>query len=104
MGLIIKATEEKAINYMDLSGKVQELESVYARVEWVARPDGKTVEGAFPYMYMSKEAMKLGASIIQTDIPTSVSGETIKQDNQSVHELAREMLEKEGYVVTIDLT
>ena len=103
MGLIIKATEEKKINYQDLSGKVQELESVYARIEWAARPNGTTVEGAFPYIYMTKEAMKLGASIIQTDIPTSVSGEVKTQDNQAAHDLAKAELEKEGYNVIIDL-
>jgi hypothetical protein len=103
MGLIIKATEEKKINYQDLSGKVQELESVYARIEWAARPNGTTIEGAFPYMFVSKEAMKLGASMIQTDIPTSVSGEVTKQDNQAAHELAKAELEKEGYNVIIDL-
>jgi hypothetical protein len=103
MGLIIKATEEKKINYQDLSGKVQELESVYARIEWAARPNGTTIEGAFPYIFVSKEAMKLGASMIQTDIPTSVSGDVKKQDNQAVHELAKAELEKEGYIVDIDL-
>jgi len=103
MGLKINATKEKTIKYMDLSGKVQELESVYARIEWAARPDGTTVEGAFPYMYLSKEAMKLGASIIQTDIPTSVSGEVLIQDNEAVHELAKIKLEEEGYLVEIDL-
>jgi hypothetical protein len=103
MGLIIKATEEKKINYQDLSGKVQELESVYARIEWAARPNGTTVEGAFPYMFVSKEAMKLGASMIQTDIPTSVSGDVKIQDNQAVHELAKTELEKAGYNVIIDL-
>jgi hypothetical protein len=103
MGLIINSTEEKKINYKDLSGNIQELESVYARIEWAARPNGTTVEGAFPYMFVSKEAMKLGASMIQTDIPTSVSGEVEKQDNQSAHELAKAELEKDGYNVIIDL-
>ena len=103
MGLKIKATEEKTIKYMDLSGKVQELESVFARIEWAARPNGTTVEGAFPYVYLSKEAMKLGASIISTDIPTSVSGEVAIQDNPTVHELCKVELEKLGYLVEIDL-
>jgi hypothetical protein len=103
MGLIIKATEEKKINYQDLSGKVQELESVYARIEWAARPNGTTVEGAFPYMFVSKEAMKLGASMIQTDIPTSVSGEVAIQNNQAVHDLEKVEGEKLGYNVIIDL-
>jgi hypothetical protein len=103
MGLIIKATKEKKINYQDLSGKVQELESVYARIEWAARPNGTTVEGAFPYMFVSKEAMKLGASIIQTDILTSVSGEVKTQDNQAVHDFAKVELEKLGYEVEVDL-
>jgi hypothetical protein len=103
MGLIIKATKEKTINYQDLSGKVQELESVYARIEWAARPNGTTIEGAFPYIFVSKEAMKLGASMIQTDIPTSVSGDVEIQDNQAAHDLAKAELEKEGYNVIIDL-
>jgi hypothetical protein len=103
MGLIINATEEKTINYKDLSGNVQQLESVYARIEWAARPNGTTVEGAFPYIYLTKEAMKLGASIIQTDIPTSASGEVQIQNNQAVHELAKGKLEAEGYIVEIDL-
>lgn len=103
MGLIIKSTEEKAINYMDLSGKVQELESVYARIEWASRPNGTTVECAFPYIYISKEAMNLGASIIKTDIPTSVNGEVLIQDNPAVHNLCKAELEKLGYDVDVDL-
>ena len=103
MGLIIKATEEKAIQYKDLSGKVQELTSVYARVEWAARENGTKVEAAFPYIFVSKEAFKLGASMIQTDIPTSANGEVAIQDNQTVHELCKVELEKLGYEVEIDL-
>ena len=103
MGLIINATEEKAIQYKDLSGNVQDLPSVYARLEWAARIDGKTVEAAFPYIFVSKEAYTLGASMIQTDIPTSTSGEVIVQDNPTVHELCKVELEKVGYIVQIDL-
>ena len=103
MGLIINSTEDKKINYKDLSGNIQELESVYARIEWASRPNGTTVECAFPYIYLSKEAMKLGASIIATDIPTSVSGEVAIQDNPSVHQLCKAELEKLGYEVDIDL-
>jgi hypothetical protein len=54
-------------------------------------------------MFVSKEAMKLGASMIQTDIPTSVSGDVEIQDNQAAHDLAKAELEKEGYNVIIDL-
>jgi hypothetical protein len=103
MGLIINSTEEKKINYKDLSGNIQELESVYARIEWASRPNGTTVECAFPYIYLSKQAMNLGASIIATDIPTSVNGEVSIQDNQAVHELCKAELEKLGYAVDVDL-
>jgi hypothetical protein len=103
MGLIIKATEDKKIQYKDLSGNIQELASVYARIEWASRPNGTTVECAFPYIYLSKEAMKLGASIIATDIPTSVNGEVSIQDNPSVHQLCKDTLESQGYEVDIDL-
>ena len=103
MGLIIKATEEKAIQYKDLSGNIQELESVYARIEWASRPNGTTVECAFPYIYLSKQAMNLGASIIATDISTSVGGEVATQDNPSVHQLCKDTLESQGYEIEIDL-
>ena len=103
MGLIIKATENKKIQYKDLSGNIQELESVYARIEWASRPNGTTVECAFPYIYLSKQAMNLGASIIATDIPTSVNGEVSIQDNQAVHELCKTTLESQGYEVVIEM-
>jgi len=103
MGLIIKATKEKTIQYKNLSGKVEELTSVYARVEWAARENGTKVEAAFPYIFVSKEAFKLGASMIQTDIPTSANGDVVIQDNPTVHELCKVELEKLGYEVEIDL-
>jgi hypothetical protein len=103
MAVLIKSTEERKIHYKDLSGKVQELPSAYARVEWAARENGKNVEAAFPYIYISKEAYDLGASIIQTDIPTSTSGEVVIQDNPTVHELCKVELEKLGYDVEIIL-
>jgi hypothetical protein len=103
MGLIIKSTEERIIQYKDLSGNVQVLESVYARLEWASRIDGKSVEVAFPYIFISKDAFLLGASMIQTDIQTNVSGEVIVQDNPMVHELCKIELEKLGYLVQIDL-
>lgn len=103
MGLEIKSTEQKKIQYMDLSGHVQELSSVYARVEWAARENGKSVEAAFPYIYMSKEAYELGASIIKTDIPTSTGGDVLVQDNPTVHTLCKVELEKLGYIVDIIL-
>lgn len=103
MGLIIKATKEKTIQYKDLSGNVQELPSVYARVEWAARENGRLVEAAFPYIFVSKAAFNLGASMIQTDILTSVNGEVLVQDNLAVHELCKVELEKLGYLVEIDL-
>jgi hypothetical protein len=103
MGLIINSTEQKKINYKDLSGNIQELESVYARIEWASRPNGTTVECAFPYIYLSKQAMNLGASIIATDIPTSVNGEVSIQDNQAVHQLCKTTLESQGYEVVIEM-
>lgn len=103
MALIIKATKEKTIQYKDLSGKIQELPSVYARVEWAARENGTKVEAAFPYIFVSKEAFRLGASMIQTDIPTSANGDVTIQENLTVHELCKVELEKLGYEVEIDL-
>ena len=103
MGLIIKSTENKSILMKDFNGQVTEIESVYARVEIALRPDGKTVECAFPYIFASKEAFKLGASVMPTDVSTSVNGEVLEQSMYSCHELCKLELEKLGYEVDIDL-
>lgn len=102
MGLIIKSTESKKIQMKDLNGKVTETDSVYARIESASRIDGKTTECAFPYFTLTKEAYKLGAPFIQTDIPSSVSGEVVEQSQQSSHDLCKAYLEELGYVVQID--
>ena len=103
MGLIIQSTESKKINMKDLNGKITEVDSVYARIESASRMDGKTTECAFPYFTMTKEAYKLGAPFVQTDIPSSVSGEVTEQSQQSSHELCKAYLEGLGYSVEIDL-
>jgi hypothetical protein len=103
MGLIISSTEEKQINIKDLSGQVVPTESVYSRIESAARIDGKTVECAFGYTTISKEAFKLGAPFIATDIPSNCSGEVLVQDHASIHELVKTHLESLGYSVVIDL-
>lgn len=103
MGLIIEENGSKKIKIKDLNGEVTEVKSVYARIESASRIDGKTTECAFPYFTLSKEAYKLGAPFVQSDIPSSVSGEVIEQSQQSSHELCKSYLEGLGYVVTIDL-
>jgi hypothetical protein len=103
MGLIIQSTEEKKIQSQGHDGLISELESVYARLEFACRPNGTTVEVAFPYIFLSKEAFKLSAPTIPTDVPTSATGEVLEQSMLTAHEVAKEMLVKEGYAVVIDL-
>lgn len=103
MGLIINSTETKKIQSQGYDGKISELESVYARLEFACRPDGKKIEVAFPYIFLTKEAFELNAPTIPTDIPTSASGEVLEQSMLTAHEVARDMLIKEGYDVVIDL-
>lgn len=103
MGLIIKSTESKKIETKGFDGNVTELESVYARVEAALRPDGKTIEVAFPYVFLSKEAYKLNAPIMQTNVPTSASGEALEQSLLTCHEVAKVALEQYGFEVEIDI-
>ena len=104
MGLIIKSTETKKIQSQGYDGQITELESVYARLEFACRPNGTTIETAFPYIFLSKAAFKLGASVIPTDVPTSASGEVLEQSMLTAHEVASAMLVSAGYEVEIDLS
>jgi hypothetical protein len=64
MGLIINSTEEKKII---IAGTTIEVPSVYGRIEFAGRADGKTLE-IFIATYASKEAYKGGSSILSTDV------------------------------------
>lgn len=64
MGLEIKSTSEKSIKII---GTEITLESVYGRIEFAARADGKSLEIAV-LTYASKSAFKMGASPITTDV------------------------------------
>lgn len=107
MGLIINSTESKKIQSKDFDGNIVEIESVYARLEFAGRPDGVTVEVAFPYIFKSKQGFKLGASQIPTDLSiTNATGNILEgssQSNAEAHRIAAERLITEGYDVTIDL-
>lgn len=102
MGLLIKSTENKKIKTKGYDGSINELESVYARIEFAARPNGKSIECAFPYIYHSKNAYDAGASAMPTDIPTSTSGEisgNLEQSLTTAHDVVKKFLEGHGYEV-----
>lgn len=103
MGLIIKSTESKKINVQQLDGTTKEEPQVYARLEAALRPDGKSVEIAFPYIFLSKDAYKLNGPVLRTDIPTSAGGEVAEQTMELIHEAAKVALTNAGYEVEIDL-
>ena len=64
MGLDIKSTELKPIKIV---GTDITLDGVYGRVEFAGRADGKSLEIAVA-TYASKNAFKMGASPISTDV------------------------------------
>lgn len=103
MGLLIKSTESTKIQMQGLDGNITEIDSVYARLEFACRPDGKTIECAFPYIFMSKDAYKLNAPVLKTNVPTAASGEVLEQSMLSAHEICKAELEKIGFEVEIDL-
>jgi hypothetical protein len=107
MGLIINSTENKKIQSKDFDGNITEVESIYARLEFAGRPNGTTIEVAFPYIFKSKQGFQNGASQMPTDLSvTNAVGEIAlgtMQGNAEAHRIAAEKLEAEGYDVTIDL-
>lgn len=103
MGLNIKSTEAKKINIKDLNGQVTEVTSVYARLEFASRIDGKSMEVAFPYFTLSKEAFDLQAPFVQCDVPNSTSGEVLLQNVTTAHELCKAYLDSLGYECEIVL-
>lgn len=101
MGLEIKQTQEKSIKII---GTEITLESVYGRIEFAARADGKSLEIAI-YTYASKNAFKMGASPITTHVQQGNLNVQLKdQEVQSVdtaHLYAKKAYEELGYDVVI---
>ena len=103
MGLIIKATEEKSIKIV---GTEITLESVYGRIEFAGRANGKTLEIAIA-TYASKEAFEASASAMSTDVQQgSFTVDIQPTESQSIdtaHEYGKLAYEQMGYEVIIDM-
>jgi hypothetical protein len=103
MALIITPTQEKKIH---VQGTEIELQSVYNRLEFGCRPNGKAMEIAF-YTYADKAAYEAGL-YLPTDLPIGnltrdIDLETQTQSVEAAHELAKTWYEEQGYVCIIDL-
>jgi hypothetical protein len=103
MALIITPTEEKKIH---VQGTTIELQSVYNRIEFGCRPNGKTIEMAF-YTYADRASYEAGL-YLPTDLPIGnltqdIDPLTQTQSVEAAHELAKTWYEEQGYIVTIDL-
>lgn len=103
MALIIKPTEEKKITIL---GTEIELPSVYGRLEFAGRADGRTMEIAIAN-YASKEAFKANANQISTNVPQGSMQVQIEENEMQTievaHKYAKLSLKQEGYEVEIDL-
>lgn len=104
MGLLINSTEEKKIT---ITGTEIEVPSVYGRIEFAGRADGKTLEIAI-ITYASKEAFENGASALSTNVPqgniTVEIQPTEMQSIETAHTYGKLAYEQYGYEVVIDLT
>jgi hypothetical protein len=103
MALIITPTPSQKIH---IQGTSIELSSVYTRIEFGCRPNGKTIEIAF-YTYADKTAYQ-AESYLPTDLPVGnttrdIDLETQTQSVETAHELAKEWFEEQGYEVVVDL-
>lgn len=101
MGLEVKSTQQKNIKII---GTEIMLESVYGRIEFAARADGRSLEIAIS-TYASKSAFKMGASPITTDVQQGNLYVHLKdQEIQSVDTAqlyAKKAYEELGYDVVI---
>lgn len=99
MGLIISGK-------ITITGTEIEVPSVYGRIEFAGRADGKTLEVAVS-TYASKEAFKSGASVLSTSVQQgSFSVEILASESQSIdtaHQYAKQVFEQMGYEVEIDM-
>jgi hypothetical protein len=103
MGLIIKATEEKKIV---ISGTEIELPSVYGRIEFAGRADGKILEANLS-TYASKTAYKGGATPITTTVQQGVGqfelSEGTEQSTSTAHAYLTSYFEEAGFIIELDL-
>jgi hypothetical protein len=100
MGLIISGK-------ITITGTEIDVPSVYGRIEFAGRADGKTLEVVVA-TYASKEAFTSGASVLSTNVQQgSFNVEILPTEIQSVdtaHKYGKQAFEQMGYEVTIDLT
>ena len=101
MGLIINSTEEKSITIV---GTEITLKSVYGRIEFAGRADGKTLEVAVA-TYASKEAFTSGASVLSTNVQQgSFTVEIEPSETQGLdtaNKYSKLAFEQMGYTVEI---
>ena len=103
MVLIITPSTEQKIH---VQGTTIELSSVYNRLEFGCRPNGKTIEISF-YTYADRASYE-AALYLPTDLPIGnltqdIDPLTQVQGVEAAHELAKTWYEEQGYTVTIDL-
>lgn len=99
MGLIISGK-------ITITGTEIDVPSVYGRIEFAGRADGKTLEVAVA-TYASKEAFTSGASVLSTNVQQgSFNAEILPTELQSIdtaHEYGKQAFEQLGYTVEIDM-
>lgn len=103
MGLLINATEEKKIT---ITGTDIQVPSVYGRIEFAGRADGKTLEIAIT-TYASKQAYDQNAAALSTDVQMgSFTVEIQPTETQSIEtalQYASNVYTSQGYSVQIEM-
>ena len=99
MGLIISGK-------ITITGTEIEVPSVYGRIEFAGRADGKTLEVAVS-TYASKEAFTSGASVLSTNVQQGTFNAELRegelQSIDTAHEYSKQAFEQLGYTVEIDM-
>jgi hypothetical protein len=102
MGLIIKSSEKRKVIIL---GTEIEMPTIYGRVEFAGRADGKTLEISLS-TYASLEAFENKASVITTNVPMGNLNieleETQAQDLDNSLKYMKLALDQEGFDVEIE--
>lgn len=108
MGLLINSTTEKDIILCNSDVGLYDLGiyNIYARVQYTAYPNGKSIEACLTY-YISKESYKVSTNkLLAVEIDTNFYfdiNEDEEQTNLVVHNHLKQILDDLGYLTEIQL-
>jgi hypothetical protein len=103
MALILTSTSQRRIN---ISGTDLEISSVYLRIEFNSRMDGKTIDlnaAAYANKNMYLSGMPVSVDIVSPKVSMNIDPVSQTQGIDTAHQLLKSFYEENGYTVAIDM-